>query len=362
MSQLPAMPMWWADFFSKTDHLTNEEQWAYAKLLAKTWLRNGRPFQDEPKDLARLLGMGIKRWLRIRERIAPFFDLSEGTWRQDRLEKEYGFVARRAAVSRANGAQGGRPSGAGGSEFGFRESTQRNPNLNSVEHHSGNGECSLFNDFGNPMGSFQESTHTHTYKVSKKESPFPTKVGERERAKPRERGTNPRVVGSNARATGTNPRPHTEIDDEFDQLWPRFPRRVGKGQARSAYRRARRKTDASTIATAVSRFADSVVDREERFVPHPATWLNGERWGDDDELPAGPYRPDVAEADRDARDLGGSASNPTLGQWRRRCAYVRDGHEWDWDRWGVSPGPGCGCPPDILAEYGLAAPRLRSVV
>jgi len=50
------MPMWWGDFFNKTDHLSNAEQWAYAKLLAKTWLRNCTPFPDNNKDLARYSG------------------------------------------------------------------------------------------------------------------------------------------------------------------------------------------------------------------------------------------------------------------------------------------------------------------
>ena len=138
MSQLPAMPMWWSDFFTKTDHLTNEEQWAYAKLLAKTWLRNCKPFPDNDKDLARLLDMTEKRWLKIRPRIAPFFDLSEGTWRQERLENEFAFVAERAENSRRNGKQGGRPK--------------------SIKN----------NNIENPAGSQQvtqtKPTHTHTQK------------------------------------------------------------------------------------------------------------------------------------------------------------------------------------------------------
>lgn len=109
MSQLPAMPVWWADFFSKTDHLTNAEQWAYAKLLAKSWLRNCRWFPDEPNDIARLLNMTLERWLKIRPRLAPFFDLSGGTWRQEHLETVWGNVQERVAISQRNGKLGGRP-------------------------------------------------------------------------------------------------------------------------------------------------------------------------------------------------------------------------------------------------------------
>ena len=109
MSQLPAMPLWCADFFSKTDHLSNAEQWAYLKLLMKTWVRNGRPIPDDDHDLARLLGLTLVRWQKIRPRIAPFFDLSEGSWRQPRLEREFDFIFKRARVSRDNGKLGGRP-------------------------------------------------------------------------------------------------------------------------------------------------------------------------------------------------------------------------------------------------------------
>jgi uncharacterized protein YdaU (DUF1376 family) len=109
MSKLPSMPMWWSDFFTKTDHLNNEEQWAYAKLMAKTWLRNCEPLPDVDSDIARLLNMGIKRWLKIRRRIEPFFDLSNATWRQPHLENVFLECAARAASSRSNGALGGRP-------------------------------------------------------------------------------------------------------------------------------------------------------------------------------------------------------------------------------------------------------------
>lgn len=103
------MPMWWGDFFNKTDHLNNEEQWAYAKLMAKTWLRNCRPFPDDDADLARLLNMGIKRWLKIRPRIEPFFDLSNATWRQPHLEEVFLECAARVESLRTRGGLGGRP-------------------------------------------------------------------------------------------------------------------------------------------------------------------------------------------------------------------------------------------------------------
>jgi uncharacterized protein YdaU (DUF1376 family) len=97
MSLLPAMPVWVADFFSKTDHLSNEEQWAYLKLMLKTWVRNCRPIPDNDVDIARLLNIGLKRWRRIRPRIESFFDLSAGTWVQPHLENVFREASERKA-------------------------------------------------------------------------------------------------------------------------------------------------------------------------------------------------------------------------------------------------------------------------
>ena len=123
--------MFCSDFFSKTDHLTNEEQWAYAKLLMKTWVRNCRPFPDSDADLARVLGMTVKRWRKVRPRVEIFFDLSGGTWRQPRLEEVFRFVADRGKTSRSNGMLGGRPKtkNINGIEnpAGFVQATQNEP-------------------------------------------------------------------------------------------------------------------------------------------------------------------------------------------------------------------------------------------
>lgn len=86
------------------------------------------------------------------------------------------------------------------------------------------------------------------------------------------------------------------IDIEFETLfWPKntvkwphpefagYPRREGKGQARRAYRTARKLVDADTIMEGV---AASAADwrssgRSMDKIPHAATWLNGERWTDE---------------------------------------------------------------------------------
>lgn len=68
------------------------------------------------------------------------------------------------------------------------------------------------------------------------------------------------------------------IDADFERFWQAYPRKVGKGQARRAWATALKKTTADFIILVVS---SQKFDHRERFQPHPATWLNGERWLDE---------------------------------------------------------------------------------
>lgn len=67
---------------------------------------------------------------------------------------------------------------------------------------------------------------------------------------------------------------------EFERFWSAYPRKVGKGAAQKAWRAAMRKTTPDAVIAAVQRFA---WPDDQQFIPHPATWLNAERWAD--ELP-----------------------------------------------------------------------------
>ena len=80
------------------------------------------------------------------------------------------------------------------------------------------------------------------------------------------------------------------IDDpEFELFWLAYPRRIGKGRARKSFNRAREKK----ILPAIDALIAIVVRHTKQvqwandggeYIPHPATWLNGEQWLD--ELPA----------------------------------------------------------------------------
>ncbi len=65
---------------------------------------------------------------------------------------------------------------------------------------------------------------------------------------------------------------------DFEAFWKAYPRKVGKGSARKAWQRAITLSRPDTIISAVIR---QKFNSRERFIPHPATWLNAERWFDD---------------------------------------------------------------------------------
>lgn len=78
------------------------------------------------------------------------------------------------------------------------------------------------------------------------------------------------------------------VEEEFAAFWQAYPRKVGKPQARAAFRsvlkRERGGMDAVTdrVADGLKRWRAhwKAEGTDPRFIPHPATWLNQERYND----------------------------------------------------------------------------------
>jgi len=70
--------------------------------------------------------------------------------------------------------------------------------------------------------------------------------------------------------------------DRFDDFWAAYPRRVDKGHAQKAWTKATKTTAAQVIIDATKRYAAKVASSDPKFIPHASTWLNGERWLDED--------------------------------------------------------------------------------
>ena len=73
----------------------------------------------------------------------------------------------------------------------------------------------------------------------------------------------------------------TQTPPTFDAFWSAYPRKIAKGHARKAFEKACKLADPAEIIAAVGKFAYAMQDTEKQYIPHPTTWLNGERWEDD---------------------------------------------------------------------------------
>jgi hypothetical protein len=76
----------------------------------------------------------------------------------------------------------------------------------------------------------------------------------------------------------------------FDAFWEAYPRRIGKEEARKAYRKALKLTTPDVILAGAKRYRREVekAGTEMQFVKHPGPWLNAGRW--EDEEPPPPQR------------------------------------------------------------------------
>lgn len=73
----------------------------------------------------------------------------------------------------------------------------------------------------------------------------------------------------------------TKFSAEAEEIYSLYPRKEARADAIKAIEKALRKTSAEVLADAVRAFGEAVKGQEVRFIPHPATWFNGERWTDD---------------------------------------------------------------------------------
>jgi hypothetical protein len=91
-----------------------------------------------------------------------------------------------------------------------------------------------------------------------------------------------------------------EFENEF---WPNVPNKLGKGKAREAYIKARKKASKDDILAGLPKYRayeDGRKTQKDYRPLHPATWLNQERWTD--ELGKPPPDDAAARADRFDRE------------------------------------------------------------
>lgn len=69
---------------------------------------------------------------------------------------------------------------------------------------------------------------------------------------------------------------------DFEAFWKAYPRRVGKGAALKAWKSQKPELTEVLAALQWQRKQDAWTKDGGQYIPHPATWLNAQRWFDED--------------------------------------------------------------------------------
>lgn len=76
-----------------------------------------------------------------------------------------------------------------------------------------------------------------------------------------------------------------KLEEEFEQLWKIYPRKLGKKKAFDSFKKARKikKIPYETIENGLYRYIKYLEQQEtdEQFIMHGSTWMNGEKWQDE---------------------------------------------------------------------------------
>jgi len=224
MADFPAMPFYTDAYLADTTHLTTEEHGAYLLLLFAAWRSPGCSLRDDDAFLARVAKVTPDRWRkRLRPILAPFWRIQGGIWTQKK----------------------------------------------------------------------QQSVREKLGAISEKRAKAARQVRE---AKPlAERETVPANEGANGQQTGPYPKPNTKtkespptvpllgderVLEEFEVWWQAYPRKIGRRATLEAYQRVRAEAGADQLLAAVKAAAAAwkAEGTQDRFIPHPANWLEQRRW------------------------------------------------------------------------------------
>lgn len=71
--------------------------------------------------------------------------------------------------------------------------------------------------------------------------------------------------------------------ETFDSFWQAYPRKDGRANAIKAFEKATKKLTPDQLVAEAERWAGlwHGEGRDKKYIPHAATWLNGERWNDE---------------------------------------------------------------------------------
>jgi len=106
MSKMPMQP-WFPDaHIADTANLTLEEQGAYRLLMDHMWIKRGA-IRNDDKEVARMLRISVKRWQKIKGRLADYLIIDLGIISQKRVQRDYQRACEISKKNAENGKVGG---------------------------------------------------------------------------------------------------------------------------------------------------------------------------------------------------------------------------------------------------------------
>jgi len=249
----PWMPFWGTDFMAATLGWSASERGAYMILLWAAWEGDGLP--SDPERLFRLDPDIRSAWHLLEDKFPVYGD---GKRRNPRQERERGEM---------------------------RESGKRNADrARKAAAARWDAPSNARSNAPAMLGSCQTQTQTHTQSLSETEPIRDTLNGV---------AVEPVSSVNDPKPSRAEARPRIGTDADFKAFWDIYPRRVGKGAARAAFFKALpllademeliEEAAARHMIQAVEAYASKPETRalEQKFIPHPVTWLNQRRYIDE---------------------------------------------------------------------------------
>lgn len=76
------------------------------------------------------------------------------------------------------------------------------------------------------------------------------------------------------------------VDDKdlwFSEFWKLYPRKVAKANAEKAFKKkCKSESDYTAIMRGLQNYIKACKGKDSQYIAHPATWINGERWNDEE--------------------------------------------------------------------------------
>ncbi len=242
------------EWLSGASLLNADERGCYITICCLIYSHGG-PIPDAPIDLARLCNVTIPRWERIRSELIRRGKVIEraGLLTQTRCEKELARASDRTQRALAHARLGGISSG-------------KRRSLSNGSNGLDEADASI-----SAKLRARHREESSFFKLEEEDSQKVETGSYRLRDSSTERESKTRSNGESKNS----------LDGAFEAWWQSCPRKIGKGQARIAYRSARKKVSAETLRAGIEKFAEQCAGKEKQFIPYPSTWLNGERWTDE---------------------------------------------------------------------------------